>query len=240
MQQFVILALILALSDVHEEQAAQQALVHIQPKKTLQTPPHTPHQVPAKQPQPTPKNSIILFDLHGVLFHLDLPQAALTWIKNCSTILKRFKQLHKKYPTCMQAFKDASAPSANCQIPQELVWNLIKHLKEHGYTVILCSGILPETFADLRNKHPEKFALFDGYITTGHDSHFVKKDTDAFFKYTRNKLEALGHFGKTVYLFDDTKSVINKAQEHGIHAKRVQSEKEVLTAARQFGLPVPA
>jgi hypothetical protein len=232
-QTLIVLAVMIALSDFHKEQVQQPCIAHVVQQ---------PASISSSSQQhfsADPAKSVILFDLHGVLFHLNGAQAAGVWLANCCKILKRFKKLREIYPTAIQAFKDASEPAANCQTPQEPVWYLIRCLKRHGYPVFLCSNILPETLAALKKQHPEKFALFDGFITTGFESEFVEKDTDAFFVYTRKKLVAAGHADKQIYFFDDKKVNVMAALRHGFRAACVNSSQDVIAAAQRFGLPVP-
>jgi len=188
----------------------------------------------------SPSSTVVLVDLHGVLFELSWKRALCTGIKNVFKIMKNIRRLKKEHPK--MSFKDRCKESgqvpANCQIPQERVWRMIRTLKRQGYPVYLFSNILPETFDGLRKKFPDLFKLFDGCITPQYSNNLMNKSHDGFFKHAEQLLAKDGHGGKRIYLFDDTPANVAKAHAHRWHGTVVTSPDQCVQVVRRLGFPL--
>ncbi len=155
-----------------------------------------------------PANTIIIFDLHGVLFRSDfLGMIKLILFSPCAgkvflhiinpfflyDIFKLYSHsyiteywilfLCKKYSSlqpCLPLFLRA----ANLQIPSWKTIHLVHQLKDMGYTLHLFSNIGPNLFADLEAQYPEVFLPFDAIcIGSAENNYLGKPHPSAFHRY---------------------------------------------------------
>ena len=156
----------------------------------------------------TPANTIIIFDLHGVLFKSDVigmiklimfsPCAGRVFLHAINPFflydlfqLRRQNYiaeywiffLCKKYDSlqpCLPLFLKA----ANLQIPSWKTINLVRQLNERGYILHLFSNIGVNLFTDLDAQYPEVFAIFDVIsIGTKENNYLGKPHPSAFHHY---------------------------------------------------------
>jgi HAD superfamily hydrolase (TIGR01509 family) len=184
-----------------------------------------------------PKDLIIAFDIHDVLFTLDyvkIPYVALrskhlyTLIKhalnpyvladvyrlwrNNTVSEKYFIYLTTQYPGlahCLPIF----ITLVNTQKPIKPMIELITTLKQRGYTLHIFSNIGEQTIADLQRKFPTIFEHFDVmHVASADNDYLGKPHAPAFERYL---LECNRH-NKAILFIDDKERNITAAQHHGI------------------------
>lgn len=192
----------------------------------------------------TPENTIIIFDLHGVLFNSDLfGMIKLIAFSPCSgriflhcinpfflyDILQLYRNKYigeyylifitKKYESlkpCLPILLRA----ANLQIPSWKTVNLIRQLKSRGYTLHLFSNIGEYLFADLDEHYPDIFELFDAIVTGSKENNYLGKPHPSVFY---NYIITHPSHGKQRLLIDDQARNIAFARAFNIAGIRYRS-----------------
>lgn len=162
---------------------------------------------PTALPQkPNPENTIIVFDIHGVLFHhhyasmlkqfartglffkviphlfnVHLIKTALRLVYTNAVPEAYMVGLATQFPY-LKPYSSVSITIANTQIPQFSVWNIVRNLKKQGYTLHILSNIGPITFEDLRSKYPEIFSEFDAVKVASAQENYQGKPHPVIFK----------------------------------------------------------
>lgn len=156
----------------------------------------------------SPTNTIILFDLHGVLFKSDTlamikliilsPCAGQIFLHlinpfflydvfqlYCHVYITEYYILYlcKKYDS-LQPCMPLLLRVANQQIPAWKTIALVRQLKERGYTLHLFSNIGEHLFADLHEQYPDIFSLFDAIsIGSKENNYRGKPHPTVFYNY---------------------------------------------------------
>lgn len=185
----------------------------------------------------TPENTVIVFDIHGVLFRPDyLRIIKIFW---ASPYKYRFMR-YALYPSnwidyiylnreqviferCVAHFLNkypSLRPSmplivtiANTQNPIPETISLIKELSALGYELHILSNIGEPFFEDLKKKFPEMFAYFKFIKTpTAQNSFMGKPNPIIFCEYLKESNQE----GKQILFIDDTLENIKVATEFGI------------------------
>lgn len=191
-----------------------------------------------------PAQTIITFDLHGVVSILDYKVVAGLVIRNPICILKlcwytfnpfflrdvyRLWRMHavaasylelvrKKYP-----FLSSTIPFllcvGNAQVRNQQLIDLIIRMKSCGYTVHLFSNIGDFIMDDFQKLYPDVVALFDQVHITHKEDNYVGKPYDqAFVSYQQR----CNPEGKRVIFVDNSKRNIDACARYamtGIHFK---------------------
>lgn len=202
----------------------------------------------------TPENTIITFDIHGVLFNPDYLNIALTFLKKprnytllpylfnpwlLNDIRKLYSQnavaekyliyLTHKYPY-LKPYMRLAIQLGNTQKPVQAMITLINTLKKKGYTLHILSNIGERFFYDLQKKHPAIFALFDASkVTSSSENYIGKPHHQIFHRY----LETYNHNNKNIVFIDDKQKNVLAARSLGIigylHRSPQQLSKDLAT-----------
>ena len=197
----------------------------------------------------TPKNTIILLDLHDVVFELD-------WAKVFTLIKKRddrwwifirfirplllfygavlfYNQgswnefiifLKKRFPHLMQ-YVPLFKKILNQQKPIEQTIALIKALKKEGYRIDIASNIGQSFLNHLQRSYPAIFADFDHIkITSSNGSVLLKKPNLDFF---RDYLATFNSDGKHIIFVDNHLPSVQAAQKLGIIGIHFQNPEQL-------------
>lgn len=194
----------------------------------------------------TPQNTIILFDLHQVLFSHNYTQMLIECIKNIylirllrpALIKKTINLLRRKgsgqellvfieqhYPHLAHTTAGIVA-IANAQKLIPAMHTLVKELKTKGYEVHIASNIGETFFDDLYKRHTDFFALFDyiKIVTQQKNNVLIRKPMPAFF--TNYQKEANPQ-NKNVIFIDDNKKHLHAARAHGFTPVLFKSSQQV-------------
>ena len=198
----------------------------------------------------SPKNTVFVFDLHGVVFQKNLPgmiraisKAPLSMGAFITLINPLFwydfllllykvdsaeniiKTLTKKYPH-LEPYIDISLDIANEQLPTQKTVAIIKKLKEQGFPLLVFSNIGITTFKRLVKKFPELFSYFDGYqVAEPKDNWLQKPDIKAYKKF----IDTFDLHAYNIVFIDDKKENISAGQAsgmYGVYFKAIQDLKK--------------
>jgi len=184
------------------------------------------------------KNTIILLDLHGVVFEFDWPKIIDLFKKRTDKwwILIRFLRpelllyagsllynqgswiefinyLQKKYPQLMQ-YIPLIKDMFNQQKPIKPTIKIIKELKEQGYQIDIASNIGRVFFEHLQKVYPAIFSNFNQIkIISGHGASLSKKPSLNFF---REYIAAFNSHGKHIVFIDNHLPSVRTAQKLGM------------------------
>ncbi len=188
------------------------------------------------QPHISPKNTIITFDLHGVIFTPDYRRLArVLW--NCTgkvwLILNLF---HPRVIWCgfVMLFKRSAAEKyimrlaeinprlkpyvqlgidlSNCQKPIPETLAIIKELKQQGYTLHILSNLGALSLEQLKPRFPDVFSHFQAIRVTMPKDDYLNKPNIGIF---RDYLACHNPHNKHILLIDDGRQNIQAAQDIG-------------------------
>jgi len=173
----------------------------------------------------TPQNSVIVFDLHDVVFDFDYSKARTSFckLKNKGNFIgKVLKYLFtgKKKRKCIESYvldntTDPSniLPALNPHIPNQAVIKIIQELKALNYQVYICSNIGEQSYQYMQNLYPEVFALFDGYYISSASQGYLKKNNPQFFTQTANLIDTHASLlPEKIILIDNERANLKLAQ----------------------------
>jgi FMN phosphatase YigB (HAD superfamily) len=189
-------------------------------------------------PQPstpiTPSSSIITFDIHGVLFTPDWSKIrSLIWAnkKVCTLIIYLFNPrflfrafillrkgavlekcitaLSGDYPYFAR-YETFIFSVANTQKPIPHMADLIKTLKQEGFTLHIFSNIGTQLYEDLVREFPQEFIMFDKAFTP--DGFQGKSHQETFSYY----LEEFNPQNKQIVFIDNNRKNVTLAKNVGI------------------------
>jgi len=184
-----------------------------------------------------PHNTIITFDIHGVLFKPHFKKiASLVWCNkralkvgfyflNPKFTFQVIKLLYKqavpeeyfmtltsKYPSLLR-YRPLAIAISNAQKPVPQIIELVQHLKARGYTLHIFSNIGEHIFADLAHTHAHIFTLFDkAHVPNRRTGYIGKKHPESFALYN----QLYNSDKKNIVLIDDNKNNICRAAHVGI------------------------
>jgi FMN phosphatase YigB (HAD superfamily) len=188
-----------------------------------------------------PANTVIAFDLHGVLVRPSLRGMSRAFaqipVKELLVVLPdlpfiirdlityrlqheisemTLDKLAERYPVVKQ-LEQAIIHMTNQQKLKTGVLELLTHLKSLGYTLVLASNIGEKILGDLKKEaNPsvsKALSLFDVFITPTHENGYQYKPQAAYFK---ELLERCSH--KNIIFFDDKRINRETAISFGIYA----------------------
>jgi len=184
-----------------------------------------------------PKKTIIAVDLHGVLFTHNYKKMFKTFwqhkkkLKLLRAIISPalwldFFKLLKKNAVAeeyivglankhhrLKPFVPLGIKIANTQQPSEPVIAMLKTLKKNGCSLHLFSNIGDTIFADLLNKFPKTFTLFEGFTISAPKNNYQRKPQAQAFQ---DFLKKHNQNNKTVILIDDKRKNIRGARQNGL------------------------
>jgi hypothetical protein len=183
-----------------------------------------------------PQNTIIVFDIHGVLFNhhyssmlkqigdglsVKLIRCAfnpLLIVHSLGLIAKKsvpeayIVGLSHQFPS-LKPFVPLGITIANTQIPNIPVWNIVNNLKKNGYELHILSNIGETIFEDLRTKYPEIFSAFTSVKVANPQEQYIGKPNPLIFnKYLTEHNPA----NKQMVFIDDKPKNVNAAEKKGM------------------------
>jgi len=191
-----------------------------------------------------PRNGIIAFDLHGVLFKADFWRIIrLFWktphkriiiehglnprvmqdfwcVARRGLVLEQFfSYAATKYPRLIPVIPLLKEVS-NAHRPQKAIIELVGELKAKGYTLHILSNIGKEMFTDLYTQFPHAFQDFDAIrLATPTDNYLCKPNPALYHSY----LKEFNPHNKLVVLIDDRRKNVRGAQDAGMIGVRFKN-----------------
>lgn len=170
-----------------------------------------------------PSNTLLVFDLHGVVFNHDYKQMIKTFLKSHQkgqVILQLlhpcllrdiFKVVHRNVPEAFfihMAYHYASIQNiipllikiGNCQKVCYPATQLLKELKQLGYSLAVLSNIGQHMLEDFQHQHPDIFKLFDHIMVATPDTGYLSKPNPAIYKHF---IRVCNQEKKHIILIDD-------------------------------------
>ena len=202
-----------------------------------------------------PENTVIAFDLHGVIFSSSIRQI-LTIVWHCPNKLRFLKlitnirlartvvngvfkkyvieqliqELSHKHPLFDQ-FKDTALAVANAQKVNQKTFVLLKDLHAKNYQLVAFSNIGEQSIKILSTRHPEVFDLFSHVIYTSAQDNFVAKPHPQAF----DKLfVCITPTEKNIVFIDDSSKNIKQAHALGIYPITFSSARSLKQALKQL------
>lgn len=206
--------------------------------------------MPIKQ-KVTPENTIIIFDLHEVLFERYKTAIAYNviklaskgmwyymfnpffWAKAKSLYSKGliweqiYKDLVKEYPDLARFEKDF-INIVNSHYPVAPMVDILKKLKEKGYKIFLLSNIGEDVYKDHEKKFKEIMNLFDGIYIPTRKNNYLHKPNPEFYKKFIQFLKEKNLDKKQKIFIDDLKENLDAALKFDIAGIHCRSAKCVL------------
>lgn len=204
-----------------------------------------------------PSKTIILFDLHGVLFKHNYGKMLKTFWKSplkwsllgnllnpyflwdIAKLLRHrpipesfFVHLARNYKQFRTAFP-LFIQIANCQIVNNPMISLIKKLKSNGYEIALLSNIGERIYIDLESQHHDIFHLFDHIMVCTPETHYVSKPNPQI--YERFMREG-NKQNKHIVMIDDKKKNLYGAAPFGIVGLRFRNYNRLLKQLTKLGI----
>jgi len=187
------------------------------------------------------KNTVIVFDLHGVLFSSSWRQVIyLLWqcpyklrgfilLFNPLLMYTMFSGIYKKHVIeqvintlvekhpAFTPIKETAIAVANAQKVNQKTLNILKNLHTQGFKLIAFSNIGERSIEVLRERYQDIFNLFTHVIhTSAQDNYIAKPSTQAFAKL----LAHLDLGTEQVIFIDDTPKNLKCAQQMGLQPIR--------------------
>lgn len=206
-----------------------------------------------------PNKTIILFDLHGVIFRHNYKKMLQTFWKSplkwsflynllnpyllcdIAKLLRHrpvpesfFVHLARHYKQFQTAFP-LFVQIANCQIVNRPMVSLIKKLKSTGYEIALLSNIGERIFIDLESQHHDIFHLFDHIMVCTPETQYVSKPSPQI--YERFMREA-NQQNKHIVMIDDKKKNLYGAAPFGIVGLRFKNYYRLINQLNRLGIKV--
>ncbi len=207
----------------------------------------------------TPESTVIAFDLHNVVFKKQKRKILMqnikllhkgTWrytfsprlwyrfykIRRNSNVAEDiFQKISVQYPGLMR-FRRDFIRMTNHQRPIHSMMDLIKLLKEQGYTLYILSNIGKETFDELCEYYPELQEYFDGAFTARADNNYLHKPHRGFYEGFKEFVSQKGHADKQILFVDDLKRNLVAAAQCGISGVHFTSPKRLLKTFKKLSV----
>ena len=199
----------------------------------------------------TPHNTIITFDIHGVLCKTNYPRVLSLLLKSkhithllsfifypyiVRTIIRLWRnhavsghyvqQLTTLYPELTQ-YIPLMNRVANAQKTNNAVFNLVDQIKQQGFELHILSNIDATIFDELKAMHPLLFSSFDKVQSTQPADKYGKPHPWIFTRYLTTHVPT----NKQVIFIDNKKKNVIAARKLGIigiHYKNPRQLKRVL------------
>ena len=207
----------------------------------------------------SPEESIIIFDLHGVLFKHDYAKMIRTFAQSPQKwLLLRgifspcliwdvLKLLYRRpipesfFMHLAHTYKDIDKALplliriANCQKRNEPMIALVKELKQQGYALGVISNIGEQIFNDLAPEHEDLFTLFDTITVASAQSNYASKPNPTIYKLF---LQNLSDQTKHMVLIDDKQKNLCGALAFDIIGIRFRSYAACKKQLAQLGIDI--
>lgn len=162
----------------------------------------------------TPNNTIIAFDIHGVLLKLDTHKLIKTAL--VELIKSPLLPFYVAFDIiCGKNILQRTAVRrlANNQKPIAESWEIVKCLKNAGYQLLIFSNIETTTFQELCNKLPHYFDIFDETYTVSLDHEYLPKPHPE--AYTSFKAKFMTNQLSNIIFIDDKQENVRAAEKEG-------------------------
>ncbi len=184
----------------------------------------------------SPENTMVIFDLHGVVFSHQYSQMILTFLRsplkwrllralfNPCLLWDIVKLLYRRpvpesfFMHLAHDYKDIHdilpllISIANLQTPNEGTIQIIKDLKRQGYTLAVLSNIGQRIFNDLEPQHHDLFHMFDYIIVSTPETRYISKPNPKIYERFLNETDR----NKTMILIDDKEKNVCGGLKFGI------------------------
>lgn len=189
-------------------------------------------------PPLTPENTIIAFDIHGVLFEPNYKKiglliyhhaamlklvayffypsfvAAIVKLLNKKAVPQEYiASLSNQFPG-IKPYAPVMIEIANAQKPNKELFKLIEQLKDKGYTMHIFSNIGDTIYANLAQQFPHLFEYFEQICVPASSNEYIAKPNPQAFAYY---LAEYNPQHKQVLFIDNRRKNIKVAQLLGIH-----------------------
>ncbi len=186
---------------------------------------HNLNKANIKKAEPlTPANTIILFDLHGVVFKHDYKKMLATFwhspqkwslmkdMLDPCLIWDMLKLLYRRpipesfFMHLAHDYKKVKdvlpllVRIANCQRVNWPIVALIKQLKKQGYECALLSNIGQRIYLDLQPHHKDVFHLFDHIMVATPETHYISKPNPKIYE---RFIKEINIHNKHIVMIDD-------------------------------------
>ncbi|MCX5922309.1 MAG: hypothetical protein NTX86_03200 [Candidatus Dependentiae bacterium] len=205
----------------------------------------------------SPENTIVVFDIHGVLFKRNYKKTMnLLWQNKkvvllarymlhprfmydlCTLMLKRavpeecIMTLCQKYPG-IATYKHLAINIANAQDPIQETLDIVSCLKKRGYVLHIFSNIGAVIFVHLAARHQAIFSNFDAVqVPNQENSYLAKNNPKAFAHY----LATYNQHNKTILFIDDNRQNIRRATDAGMISIYFENPDQLRNKLTQFDL----
>jgi HAD superfamily hydrolase (TIGR01509 family) len=199
-------------------------------------------------PTSNPTNTIIIFDIHGVVFKNNYARIARLLLSNKQTLRLLLHAFHpcvvydvmrlwwagsvtEKYYTHLITTYPTLAPCsslmtnvANAQTPIAATVAIVKELKARGYTLHIVSNIGHYFLTELQHHYPDIFAYFDVIqVASPANNYLGKPDKRVYECYKQEHNLA----GKQMIFIDDKRRNVCAAQQVGMIGVRYTNPAEL-------------
>ncbi len=205
----------------------------------------------------TPDNTVIVFDLHNVVFKSQRRKIVFsclklmrqgTWrytlnpalwykvyrLRTQSQVAEDiFHKVTASYPE-LARFRNDFIRLTNSQRPIRGVVELIRKLKERGYRIYVLSNIGKETFDQLCLKYPDISTFFDGAFTASAEHNYIHKPHMDFYEGFKHYLKEQGEASKQILFIDDLKRNLAAAATCNIAGVHYRSSRRLLLDFRNL------
>lgn len=204
----------------------------------------------------TPDNTIITFDIHGVLCSTDYPRVLSLLFKSkhitrilsyirYPTIIKTVIQLWRNHAVAghyvqqlthvrpeLAQYVPLMKRIANAQKPNTAVLNLVEKMSQHGFELHILSNIDATIFDELKNIHTTMFTHFDKVQSTQSADKYGKPNTWVFTRYLNTHVPS----DKQVIFIDNKKKNIVAAQKLGIIGIHYKNPRQLKRALKKLNV----
>ena len=205
----------------------------------------------------TPENTVIVFDLHNVVFKQQTRKIVLSclrllskgtwrytlnpslWYKvyrfrtNSQVAEDIFHKVTAHYPG-LAHFRSDFIRLTNTQKPIRGVVDLLIQLKERGYKLYVLSNIGRDTFSELCLKYPDVSSCFDGAFTACAENNYAHKPHKDFYEQFKQYLKEQGQGHKQILFVDDLKRNLAAAAHCNIAGVHYKSSKKLYSTFRNL------
>ncbi len=205
----------------------------------------------------TPETTIIVFDLHNVVFKRQTAKI----VARCLKLLPRgtwrytfnpvvwyrvyrlhthshvaediFRKVAVYYPD-LTRFRNDFIRITNTQRPIRKVVELIKDLKLRGYRLYILSNIGKDTFNELSALYPEISGYFDGAFTACAENNYLHKPQQDFYEQFKEYVKLEGQGDKQILFIDDLKKNLAAAVKSNIAGLQYKSSRQLKTSLKNL------
>ena len=191
-----------------------------------------------EEPIFTPHNTIVLWDLNGVILKSDkramlsqywrcTHKGSIFWngITTCIHLARTFGLRKTSFEEIIRACESVNPhlsrlmrTMSSCQKIVPETATIVEELHAQGYTLAIATNIGIETFQNIRKNHEQFFDYFSSIITTDtiDPSEILIKKSDP--RYFARYQEHYNKTGKNIIFIDDDSSNLAAAKAAGMHA----------------------